>query len=189
MRVKIDKIRKHGFHFDAPLPAERLGELLADAGTGFKAGGEVGLALDLSATGERILVAGALEIPVVGSCDKCLAPVSLSLAQPVSLSLVPRSARTDAPEEPTTEDDGTGQSAGSFRLEEADEDVYEGDELDLLPILREQILLALPDYVRCSEGCKGLCPVCGHNLNEGECGCDRKVPDPRLAGLKDIKLS
>ena len=52
----------------------------------------------------------------------------------------------------------------------------------------EQILLALPAYPVCGEGCKGLCPVCGANLNERECGCDRKVPDPRWAGLKDIKL-
>ena len=51
------------------------------------------------------------------------------------------------------------------------------------------MLLALPDYVLCDPACKGLCPVCGADLNDGECGCERTVPDPRLAALKDLKLS
>ena len=61
--------------------------------------------------------------------------------------------------------------------------------VDLDPILREQVLLSLPEYPVCQEGCKGLCSVCGKNLNEGECGCDRKVPDPRWAGLAKVKLT
>jgi uncharacterized protein len=39
----------------------------------------------------------------------------------------------------------------------------------------------------CQAGCKGLCPGCGTNLNERECGCDRKVPDPRWAGLEKFR--
>ena len=46
-------------------------------------------------------------------------------------------------------------------------------------------LLALPGYPVCQEGCKGLCSVCGANLNERDCGCDRHVPDPRWAGLEN----
>ena len=38
----------------------------------------------------------------------------------------------------------------------------------------------------CKPDCKGLCPVCGHDLNEGDCGCDRFVPDPRLAALQQL---
>jgi uncharacterized protein len=55
-------------------------------------------------------------------------------------------------------------------------------------MVREQIVLALPGYPVCGEGCKGLCSVCGANLNERDCGCDRHVPDPRWAGLKNLKL-
>ena len=71
---------------------------------------------------------------------------------------------------------------------QAEEDTYTGKVIDLDPIVREQVLLALPAYPVCNEGCKGLCPVCGANLNERECGCDRHVPDPRWAGLKNVKL-
>jgi uncharacterized protein len=77
---------------------------------------------------------------------------------------------------------------GSFAPEQAEEETYSGKVIELDPIVREQILLALPAYPVCDEGCKGLCTVCGANLNERECGCDRHVPDPRWAGLKDVKL-
>ena len=50
-------------------------------------------------------------------------------------------------------------------------------------------MLALPMQVVCSEKCKGLCPVCGQDLNKAECGCERKVVDPRLVTLKDIKIN
>jgi uncharacterized protein len=56
--------------------------------------------------------------------------------------------------------------------------------IDLDPVVREQLLLALPGYPVCREDCKGLCTVCGVNLNERDCGCDRHVPDPRWAALE-----
>ena len=45
-------------------------------------------------------------------------------------------------------------------------------EVDITGDLREELLLCLPDYIRCSEDCKGLCPKCGADLNEGPCACD-----------------
>jgi uncharacterized protein len=101
------------------------------------------------------------------------------------LTLVPADEYADG--EP--EKEGVrGPVAGSFAPEQAEEETYTGKVIDLDPIVREQLLLALPSYPVCSEGCKGLCPVCGGNLNERECGCDRHVPDPRWAGLKNVKL-
>jgi uncharacterized protein len=83
-----------------------------------------------------------------------------------------------------TEDDrGEGRSHASFTADEVNEESYQGKVIDLDPMLREQVLLALPGYPVCAEGCKGLCSACGANLNERECGCDRRVPDPRWAGL------
>ena len=57
---------------------------------------------------------------------------------------------------------------------------------DLDELLREDILLDLPSKYLCSPDCKGLCPKCGKNLNEGDCGCDRKEIDPRLEVLKSL---
>ncbi|AIQ63909.1 hypothetical protein D3C81_328330 [compost metagenome] len=72
--------------------------------------------------------------------------------------------------------------------EDEDEDlIYVSDEtVDLKPYVEENYLLHLPLSVLCADDCKGLCPTCGHNLNEGPCSCDNTVIDPRLAGLKDF---
>ncbi|MBO4749763.1 MAG: DUF177 domain-containing protein, partial [Lachnospiraceae bacterium] len=53
-------------------------------------------------------------------------------------------------------------------------------------LLYNELMENWPAKILCKEDCKGLCPVCGKNLNEGECGCDRFVPDPRLAGIQDL---
>ena len=60
--------------------------------------------------------------------------------------------------------------------------------LDLEPIVREYFLLELPINPRCKPDCKGLCPVCGDNLNDTHCDHDIDDVDPRLSILKDISL-
>jgi uncharacterized protein len=190
MRVKIDKIREGGFRFEAPMPREALETVLADAATDFHAVGEVAVRVDLSDAGDRIVAQGHLETPLTGTCKRCLREVALTAPADFVLGLRQAGgARPHADDPDLEEDPGQGPPAGSFTLEEADEDTYTGDEIDLAPFVREQILLSLPDYVLCDPACKGLCSVCGADLNGGECGCERTVPDPRLAALKDLKLS
>ena len=64
--------------------------------------------------------------------------------------------------------------------------VFAGDMLDIQDMIRDTLLAAQPLSNICKPDCKGLCPVCGQNLNEGECGCDRFVPDPRMAALQQL---
>lgn len=99
----------------------------------------------------------------------------------------------------------TGSLTGNIRLEcsrclelftypvdvklEAEIDKNNIDDLervDLIPVIKENILLAIPIKPLCSEECKGLCPQCGQNLNRGECDCDTETVDPRLAELKNF---
>jgi uncharacterized protein len=61
----------------------------------------------------------------------------------------------------------------------------EGDKLDLDELASSNIILNLPMKHLCSESCKGLCAVCGKNLNEGDCGCDRGGYSP-FSVLKDL---
>lgn len=58
--------------------------------------------------------------------------------------------------------------------------------LDMEELAASDISLELPSKVLCSEDCKGLCPKCGKNLNEGSCGCPTKEVDPRLAKLLQL---
>lgn len=64
--------------------------------------------------------------------------------------------------------------------------VYDGEEIDLQAGLEEQILLALPIRWLCHEACRGLCPRCGQDLNEGTCTCEPVAVDPRLAVLRQL---
>ena len=60
------------------------------------------------------------------------------------------------------------------------------EELYLDEIIVDNIILSLPMKPLCSDDCKGICPECGQNLNEGECDCEVEALDPRLAKLKDF---
>ena len=74
--------------------------------------------------------------------------------------------------------------------DEEDEDgqfvLVPDESLDLEQLLTEDILLDVPSKFLCSPDCKGLCPVCGKNLNQGDCGCKQDTVDPRLAILKSL---
>jgi uncharacterized protein len=64
---------------------------------------------------------------------------------------------------------------------------YENERLDLGRILADNLILDLPIRKLCSEDCKGLCDVCGADLNGKPCGCGEKDGDTRLEALKGFK--
>ncbi|MGG1879405.1 MULTISPECIES: YceD family protein [Paenibacillus] len=107
---------------------------------------------------------GGLEL----KCSRCLKPVSEHLDIPFHEVFQP----VEDPEAVQADDDDT---------------IYvTGESVDLTPYVEEAFLLHLPLAPVCSADCKGLCPSCGKDLNEGSCNCDTEVIDPRLAGLKDF---
>lgn len=65
--------------------------------------------------------------------------------------------------------------------------IYDNDTLDITDIIRENILAVLPQKILCRDDCRGLCPKCGKNLNQGQCDCDLHEVDPRLAILAKLK--
>lgn len=62
----------------------------------------------------------------------------------------------------------------------------EGYHLNVDELIYNEILINWPAKVLCKQSCKGICSVCGINLNESDCKCDTFVPDPRMAVIKDI---
>jgi uncharacterized protein len=81
-----------------------------------------------------------------------------------------------------------GDGEGDDEREDLEYSVYDGEEIDLTPFIREQMLLALPTRPLCSDDCRGLCPRCGANRNERDCGCREDMFDPRLSVLRSLKL-
>ncbi|PKM62010.1 MAG: nucleic acid-binding protein, partial [Firmicutes bacterium HGW-Firmicutes-21] len=74
------------------------------------------------------------------------------------------------------------------KLENEDNDEFilvENGLFDVSEFVQGSITLELPSRFMCSEDCKGLCPKCGHNLNESLCSCDKREIDPRLAILSE----
>lgn len=75
----------------------------------------------------------------------------------------------------------------SLNREDNDEFIVVPDgTLDLAELATTDILLELPTSTVCDQGCKGLCPICGKNLNEGECACVRQTGDSRFAKLREL---
>lgn len=191
LRVHVDQIRDQGLELDRSLGVEDLGRMLAvDPPTGFTPAAPAALTTHLSKVNEgNILLEGQFTLDAKVDCRRCLGPVSVRVPVQFQLDLVDSGRIAELTPPGPADDDENAPEAGSFSPEEADEVFFSGKEIDLFPILQEQLLLALPLYVTCRDECQGLCQVCGANLNEGECGCERKPLDPRLAALKDIKLT
>jgi uncharacterized protein len=107
-----------------------------------------------------LLVTATVSAPYVGECRRCLGIARGTLAAHV-VELI-----TDEP------DPDTGY-------------VVDGDTLDLLTVAHDACILELPLAPLCREGCAGLCPECGANLNLEKCSCTLPV-DPRWAGLAQL---
>jgi uncharacterized protein len=107
-------------------------------------------------------VAGTVRGDWVGECRRCLRPVGGVLTADVRELYRPRT-----PGEPD------------------DEETYPlgGDHIDLAPLARDALLLALPLAPLCRDDCAGLCPMCGIDLTEATCGCVTPLGDPRWGAL------
>jgi uncharacterized protein len=63
----------------------------------------------------------------------------------------------------------------------------DNDKIDLDKDIRDYAILGVPMKKLCSDDCKGLCPKCGKNLNEGSCNCSEEIIDPRWEPLEKLK--
>ncbi len=120
-----------------------------------------------------VLVEGKFSITFSIPCDRCLQSVTVPLKVTFTHQIV------------SPEKENAAEMLNEEALEE-EQCFVSGYQLDTDALINNEILINMPVKVLCREDCKGICPVCGRNLNEGECGCDSFVPDPRMAAIKDI---
>lgn len=121
---------------------------------------------------DGILVQGQLAGEATLACARCLEPVEVPLEVDIEEVFKP------------TIDLLTGRSVTP---DEEDQALWidEHHILDLTEVVRQDALLAAPLNAVCRETCRGLCPTCGKNLNEGPCDCEPE-PDPRWGPLTDL---
>jgi uncharacterized metal-binding protein YceD (DUF177 family) len=144
----------------APAPAGWRVELV-----GVPEGAEVALRLRLESVMEGVLVSGELDVPIEGSCARCLEPFEDTLELEVQELYA---------------------YEGSTTVETSEEDEVrrvEGDYLDLEPLVRDTVVLSLPLAPVCSPDCAGLCVDCGQRLDDLPADHAHEVVDARWAGL------
>ena len=123
----------------------------------------------VKARGEVINTAGVLtargviDADMLCVCDRCGAGFELKKHVDLSVPVVPETEGSD----------------------ESEAFVMEGDALDIDDLLETAFILTMDTKLLCKPDCKGLCPKCGKNLNDGPCAC-KPEPDPRFAVLEQL---
>lgn len=134
--------------------------------------GRVELHGALTRVGECVLLRATVRADVALECDRCAADFALDIQAPVE-HLYCRERPQSADRDP---DDVAGDG-------EPEVTPYTGEVIDAGEAVREALLLALPMKRLCRDDCKGLCPHCGADWNQGACDCRPESIDPRLAIL------
>ena len=129
----------------------------------------------VTVVGEIVNMGGYISLDVTvhadydAECARCLTPLERSFETSFSRTVVKKGGLVNTAEEDA--EDYIEVSDGMLEIE---------------IVAAEQLMLDFPMKELCDEDCKGLCPKCGHDLNEGDCGCVKKEIDPRLAILQKL---
>jgi DUF177 domain-containing protein len=126
-------------------------------------------------SGQEIFFAGFLQGVFEACCSRCLEVYGFPVEKKFEIVLAPDSMATDRKRELNKEEMGL-----SF---------YQGAEINLAPLIREQILLSLPIRPLCAEECRGLCAGCGVNLNKEACLCVPPQVNERLAFFRSLRMN
>src|SRR5690349_5576982 len=138
---------------------------------GVPSGSELTLSLRLESVSEGVLVSGTVTGRIEGECGRCLRPIGGELDVRIQELYAYAHSTTDE----TTDEDEVGR--------------LQGDLIDLEPVLRDAVVLALPANPVCREDCPGLCPDCGVPLDELPADHGHEQLDPRWAALSQLKTS
>ena len=168
MLIAVEELRLHPVPFDREYAA---GAIAADDP-------EVEEIGPLHVVGQARLVGDGMRIriqvdgTVRSICARCLEPVATHVEQDADLLYQPEALL---------------EGANEVEIHAADTEVafFSGAGVELEEVAREQVLLALPMQPLCREDCRGLCPQCGRNLNQGACNC-APVGDQRWASLEQL---
>lgn len=136
--------------------------------------GPVRLVFDVFKDKDTFRLTGRVDTVVELLCSRCLEAFRWPVDEPFELTYQPRAAQASSEEREISDAD----FSAAF---------YDNEQIDLEQLIRERIEMSLPMKPLCRQDCRGLCPVCGTNLNRGACGCTREWEDPRLAALKALK--
>jgi len=177
MKIPVDEI------CEAPKEIcyfERIGDLNEIYGSNpvrdFKFPSSLAVRLVYYRSGVDIFFRGSFGGSFDASCSRCLAGYRFALEKQFEFVLSPNPSRCE-------------RRAEALRSDELGLSYYATEEIDLAPLIREQVLLALPTRPLCDDTCRGLCGGCGVNLNDEACVCGSAPGDPRLELFRTLKIN
>lgn len=180
MKVKTEHIREAVRQYVFHESAETFPVLasMTEAGE-CRFTGPISVDLTVGREMDHYRVDGSLKVPVSLLCSRCLAEFDQTVSSQFSIFF--------------REGEGLGADNEEDDDVELDERAlvsatFSGDEIDLQPELGEQVALCIPLKPLCSESCKGLCPVCGIDLNTATCGCKEEERFSKFSALKNFKV-
>ncbi len=171
MFISLQQLEQHSVRFKVEIPA---GEIDYDSkltqSSILHAEGSAEL---LNHSLGEVRVQGSLSVDIQATCDRCLETAAFPIENRFDLVYMPAEE----------------SRGGEDEIDQAGIEVgyYEGNGLALNDILREVVLLGVPMQLVCSEACKGICPVCGQNRNQHDCGCQAETADDRWNQLKNFR--
>ena len=172
MIFKIEEISDKGLEFNLLAAKEqfKINQPDCSLSSNVKVNGK------LTRIEKDIYFAGHLQASLQVECTRCLKPFLLLVKNKVQVHFIPRVKEKS--------------SGAEVEIKETDieQEIYKDDRVDLSAPIRDNILLDVPLIRLCGEGCKGICPECGNDLNNNHCECQREEEiDPRFAVLKSLK--
>lgn len=173
MIVDLSSLRQNpGRRLTLTLESDRLDGLAEE----LTLQGPVVVNAELCGGDRRVALHARIQAQIETVCDLCLAPVSYALDFEVDEVLMS-----------THDVDVIAAHGGDREQLESENWIYDDVHLDLNYLVLNAILTQLPLRHLCRVDCKGLCPHCGANLNEGPCNCENTEIDPRWAVLAQLK--
>lgn len=117
---------------------------------------------------KKLEILGECQVTVVIPCDRCLEEVNVK---------IPLDFHKKISVDPDHADDSDELDETNF---------IDGYSLDTEQLFRNELLVGWPTKILCRDDCKGICSVCGQNLNEGTCNCEDTGLDPRMSVIRDV---
>ena len=180
MEIHIEQIEEEGLSIEFEKSMEAfpvLAEMVANGECEFAA--PIRTALKALRIGDMVEVDGDIETSVCLPCSRCLQPFETALHSHFAVTYMQQSEEAAADGEPQ-------------EIELSVEDIgivyFQGEKINLLETIQEQVIMEFPLRALCRSDCKGLCSRCGADLNRDSCNCDRRSSPGNFAVLKNLKL-
>jgi len=179
VKIRIDHIKHKPYQLNVQEPVESFPVLLKmqqDGECVFR--GPVQAEISVEREFDHLMAAGRVQVPIELTCGRCLATYPSAVDSAFRIILRKETTRQSEVEDET---------------ELCDDDLvsstYSGDEIDFAHEIEEQVAMEIPFKPLCDEGCKGLCPSCGADLNAAGCSCPKETVNLKFSALKDFKVN